>query len=188
VQSRQFGRYATFMSDPENRGRVFWIVNSAHPDNLADDFKRPGRCDIVIPLFPMLDPADQREALEKIFARQSIAIGSIDWDRLLASINNLGSDGFPTHEFTVSDFAKVASQAEELALDRESKIVEMQDLEMAIRQYSAGATQLIKKYQRLLAITESTVPDAIPEPYRSMPLQDIYRLLREMKLQLGDRV
>jgi hypothetical protein len=59
---------------------------------------------------------------------------------------------------------------------------------MAIQNYSAGATQLIKKYQRLLAITESTVPEAIPEPYCSIPLQDIYRLLREMKLQLGDRV
>lgn len=188
VQSRQFGRYATFMSDPENRGRVFWIINSAHPDNLADDFKRPGRCDIVIPLFPMLDPADQREALEKIFARQSIAIGGIDWDSLLASINSVGSDGFPAREFTVSDFSKVASQAEELSMDRGSNTVEMQDLDMAIQNYSAGATQLIKKYQRLLAITESTVPEAIPEPYCSIPLQDIYRLLREMKLQLGDRV
>jgi hypothetical protein len=188
VQSRQFGRYATFMSDPDNRGRVFWIINSAHPDNLADDFKRPGRCDIVIPLFPMLDPGDQRTALEKIFARQHIAVGNIEWEPLLASINALGPDGFPVRELTVSDLSKIASQAEELAADRGSKTVEMQDLETAITNYSAGATQMIKKYQRLLAITESTVPEAVPKPYCDMPLQDIYRLLREMKLQLGDRV
>lgn len=188
VQSRQFGRYATFMSDPVNRGRVFWIINSAHPDNLADDFKRPGRCDVIIPLFPMLDPADQEESFEKIFSREDIATGTMDWARILGPMNAPGSDGFPAKEFTVSDISKIANQAEELALDRGSAVAEMQDLEKAIAEYSAGATQLIKKYQRLLAISENTVPEAVPKPYADIPMQEVYRMLRELKLQLGDRV
>lgn len=188
VQSRQFGRYATFMSDPANRGRVFWIINSAHPDNLADDFKRPGRCDIVIPLFPMTDPADQKEALEKIFVRQGIPVAALDWEKLLQAMNALGPDGLPAKDFTVSDIGKIATQAEESAQDRGSETVETQDIERVVANYSAGATQLIKKYQRLLAIVESTVTEAIPKPYSDIPLQDVYRMLRDLKLQLGDRV
>jgi SpoVK/Ycf46/Vps4 family AAA+-type ATPase len=188
VQSRQFGRYATFMSDPANLGRVFWLINSAHPGNLADDFKRPGRCDIIIPLFPLTDPADQQEAFEKTFSRNGVTCGAVDWQHLLAELNTPGADGFPLREFTVSDIAKIANQAEELTQDRGSSAVEAEDIRKAIATYSSGSIVLIKKYQRLLAITEGTVPEAVPKPYCDIPMPEVYRMLRELKYQLGECV
>ncbi len=54
-------RQLEFIGDPAYVGRIFWILMTCRPDELAPDFKRPGRCDTVIPLFPILD---QDEALE----------------------------------------------------------------------------------------------------------------------------
>jgi hypothetical protein len=61
-------------------------------------------------------------------------------------------------------------------------------VQKAIASYSSGAIVLIKKYQRLLAITEGTVSEAIPKPYCDLPMPDVYRMLRELKYQLGERV
>ncbi len=188
VQSRQFGRYATFMSQGSHRGRVFWIINSAHPDNLADDFKRPGRCDVIIPLFPMLSQEDQKETLVKVFAQRGIDTTSFDWEKSLALLAETGSQGWPVREYTASDLSKIAVLAEDLAEERGAAAVQSEDLATALQQYSPGSIQLVKKYQRLLAITECTAAETVPEPYRSLPLEEVYRQIRELKIQLGDRI
>jgi SpoVK/Ycf46/Vps4 family AAA+-type ATPase len=188
VQSRQFGRYATFMSQGTHRGRVFWILNSAHPDNLADDFKRPGRCDLIIPLFPLLDGADQKEAIGKYFEQQNRIFTNIDWDRILLLLGEKDEKGWPKREWTASDLIKIAAVAEDLTAEKGRPDIDTEDLETSILQYSPGSLQLVKKYQRYLAITESTATESIPEPYRSLPTEDVFRHLRELKMQLGDRI
>lgn len=188
VQSRQFGRYATFMSQSAHRGKVFWILNSAHPDNLADDFKRPGRCDLIIPLFPLLEAEDQKEAMCKYFLQQNLDVKKIQWERILQLLGEKDEQGWPKREWTASDLIKIAAMAEDLANEKNRKEIDTEDLELSILRYSPGSLQMIKRYQRYLAITEATSTESIPEPYRSLPMEDIFHRLREWKIQLGDRV
>ncbi|EXI84853.1 MAG: ATP-dependent zinc metalloprotease FtsH 3 [Candidatus Accumulibacter sp. BA-94] len=49
TSSRVIARLKEFMSDPENRGQVLFILMTNRPDKLDTDIKRPGRLDRKIP-------------------------------------------------------------------------------------------------------------------------------------------
>jgi transitional endoplasmic reticulum ATPase len=51
TSSRVIARLKEFMSDPENRGQVLFILMTNRPDRLDTDIKRPGRLDRKIPFF-----------------------------------------------------------------------------------------------------------------------------------------
>lgn len=51
TSSRVIARLKTFMSEPENRGRVLFILMTNRPDKLDIDLKRPGRLDVKLPFF-----------------------------------------------------------------------------------------------------------------------------------------
>jgi transitional endoplasmic reticulum ATPase len=51
TSSRVIARLKEFMSDPENRGQVLFILMTNRPDKLDTDIKRPGRLDRKIPFF-----------------------------------------------------------------------------------------------------------------------------------------
>lgn len=61
-----FAKQMQLMGDPVYRGKIFWMLMTCRPDKLAPDVKRPGRCERMIPLFPV---SNEREASE-IFAAQ----------------------------------------------------------------------------------------------------------------------
>jgi AAA+ superfamily predicted ATPase len=50
VDERVFGAFTAFMGDPEYRGRIFWLLLTARPFNLAPDTGRPGRAEEHIPI------------------------------------------------------------------------------------------------------------------------------------------
>lgn len=58
VSKKVFAAQMQLMGDPEFRGRIFWILMTCRPDKLAPDVKRPGRCERMIPLFPVTTNQD----------------------------------------------------------------------------------------------------------------------------------
>ncbi|HEU5076904.1 MAG TPA: ATP-binding protein, partial [Polyangiaceae bacterium] len=50
VDDRVFGAFTAFMGDPEYRGRIFWLLLTARPFNLAPDTGRPGRVEEHVPI------------------------------------------------------------------------------------------------------------------------------------------
>jgi transitional endoplasmic reticulum ATPase len=58
--SRVIARLKEFMSDPENRGQVLFILMTNRPDKLDTDIKRPGRLDRKIPFFYAETPPNGR--------------------------------------------------------------------------------------------------------------------------------
>jgi hypothetical protein len=58
VSGRVYSMMAKEMSDPNNRGRIIWILASSRPDLIEVDLKRPGRVDVKIPLFPTATPEE----------------------------------------------------------------------------------------------------------------------------------
>ncbi|GEM_PF-6988428 len=58
VSKRVFAMQMQLMGDPVFRGKILWILMTCRPDKLAPDVKRPGRCERVIPLFPITNAKD----------------------------------------------------------------------------------------------------------------------------------
>ena len=56
-----FAKQMQLMGDSVYRGKIFWILMTCRPDHLAPDVKRPGRCERMIPLFPVSDESEAAE-------------------------------------------------------------------------------------------------------------------------------
>lgn len=50
VDERVFGAFTAFMGDPDYRGKIFWLLLTARPFNLAPDTGRPGRVEEHVPI------------------------------------------------------------------------------------------------------------------------------------------
>ncbi len=68
TSSRVIARLKEFMSDPENRGQVLFILMTNRPDKLDTDIKRPGRLDRKIPFF-YAETAGERAAVVSAIQR-----------------------------------------------------------------------------------------------------------------------
>lgn len=66
VSGRVYASFAQEMSNPDNRGKICWILLTSHPQNLEADLKRPGRCDIRIPLLPCESPEAGRKLIHEM--------------------------------------------------------------------------------------------------------------------------
>ncbi|MEY4544331.1 MAG: hypothetical protein RL685_526 [Pseudomonadota bacterium] len=63
VDERVFGSFTAFMGDPEYRGRIFWLLLTARPFNLAPDTGRPGRAEEHVPILAPESFEDKRATL-----------------------------------------------------------------------------------------------------------------------------
>ena len=60
------------MSDPDNRGRLLWVLASSRPDLIEVDLKRPGRIDVKIPILPTTTLAESVRLLQALCRRASL--------------------------------------------------------------------------------------------------------------------
>ncbi len=187
VQSRQFGRYMNFIAHPKNKGRIFWILDTAHPDNLTDDVKRPGRCDLILPLFPFTEENEIFDVLGKIFERLDIETGQLDKEALTNVIETKLAD-IHSGGYTPSDLTKIATRVEEIAESNKHAPANTEDMVKAFSEFSPGAIAEVREYQRLLAITECTEIQCIPQRYQSLSPDEIRNRLNELKVLLWGRV
>jgi hypothetical protein len=74
VDARVYSMFASFMGDSRNQGKAIWVLASSRPDQIEVDFKRPGRVDIKIPIFPALTPADGYFLLRSLAKRHGLAL------------------------------------------------------------------------------------------------------------------
>src|SRR5262245_9718317 len=66
VDERVFGAFTAFMGDPDYRGKIFWLLLTARPYNLAPDTGRPGRVEEHVPILAPESFADKKAILETI--------------------------------------------------------------------------------------------------------------------------
>lgn len=69
TSSRVIARLKAFMSEPENRGRILFIMMTNRPDKLDIDIKRPGRLDVKIPFFYAQDGEERARIAQALFGR-----------------------------------------------------------------------------------------------------------------------
>jgi SpoVK/Ycf46/Vps4 family AAA+-type ATPase len=78
VDERVFGAFTAFMGDPDYRGKIFWLLLTARPFNLAPDTGRPGRAEEHVPILAPESFEDKRATLLAVCKACQIEIVSAE--------------------------------------------------------------------------------------------------------------
>ncbi len=97
VDERVFGAFTAFMGDPEYRGKIFWLLLTARPFNLAPDTGRPGRVEEHLPILAPETLQDKREVLEAVLKYRKIKLVGAEGSPQDSELEGLFEDlGFVT--------------------------------------------------------------------------------------------
>ncbi len=178
TSSRVIARIKEFMSEPDNRGQVLFILMTNRPDKLDVDIKRAGRLDRKIPFFYAYKPEDIESVLKALFGRHGIET-TIDWqaerdgvvERLLGYSN--------------ADLEAVALMANDMAAVAGNKQVDAVTLDEAISDYMPSRDTHMLEFMELLAVFEASRRSMLPEKYRDLSAEDLSHKLMEKRALLG---
>lgn len=175
TSSRVIARLKEFMSDPDNRGQVLFILMTNRPDKLDIDIKRAGRIDRKIPFFYPDTPEDVEAVLKAIFARYKLG-EAIDWvaARDTTSAKLVG--------YSNADLEAVCLLA--LNMAGEGSTVDRACFEGAIADYVPARDAGMLEYMEMLAVFEASRRSMLPQRYRDMSQEDFNLRLRELKREL----
>jgi hypothetical protein len=74
VDDRVFGAFTAFMGDPEYRGKIFWLLLTARPFNLAPDTGRPGRVEEHVPIMAPESLEEKRAILGAVCKSRAVEV------------------------------------------------------------------------------------------------------------------
>jgi hypothetical protein len=93
VSGRIYSMIAEEMGSGANRGRIVWVLASSRPDLIEVDFKRPGRVDVKIPIFPTATPEEGFALIRALCAKRGIAIPETEFARVSSRVPALLTPG-----------------------------------------------------------------------------------------------
>jgi SpoVK/Ycf46/Vps4 family AAA+-type ATPase len=175
TSSRVIARLKEFMSEPDNRGQVLFILMTNRPDKLDIDIKRAGRIDRKIPFFYPDTPQDVEAVLGALFARYQL--GPVpDWanERERTSARLVG--------YSNADLEAVCLLA--LNLAGEGHVVDAGVLARAIDDYVPARDAGMLEYMEMLAVFEASRRSMLPQRYRDMAPEEFNLRLRQLKTEL----
>lgn len=175
VDRRLFGNILKMMSDPDNRGKIVWIIITARPDRLEPDIKRSGRAGEHLPVFDNEGP--EKEAfLKDVMHRAGIDLDSFPPD-IRTSFLELTAPFYP------ADFDQLLTGLKRRRLLEGQLLPEMVLEEVKDFMPSDIARQ--REYQELLAVLECTSKALLPERYVDVPREVIQGIVREIRATMG---
>ncbi len=175
TSSRVMARLKAFMSDPENRGRVLFILMTNRPDKLDVDIKRAGRLDRKIPFFYPGDPEAVKAIINAILARHGVPHQFDDDAQLEPELRAMC-------DYSIADIEAVALLAHDLAGDT---AVSIDHLSRAVADYLPARDLKMIEYMELLAVFEASRRSLLPPKYAALDSEQLSRLLTEKRSLLG---
>ena len=172
VSQRVFAQISSFMSKPENRGRVIWFLVTARPDLMPVDLKRQGRAEEHLSLFYPSTRDDREELLQVMMDRTGV---DLDMDEVPDEL----LDGSRT--FSGADMEAVLTRASFRAAGRNDGTVTPEILQEAVDDFIPPTYPAEVELQILASVLECTSRDLLPEPYRSMDRDAIVERVEELK-------
>ena len=174
--SRVIARLKEFMSDPENRGQVLFILMTNRPDKLDTDIKRPGRLDRKIPFFYAETAAERAAVVGAIFRRYNVALELAD-----AALQDAceALDGYSN-----ADLEAVALLAAEFA-ERERTPLTAAVLARAIDDFMPPQEIAMVRYMEMLAVSETSRRSLLPQRFRSLSVQEVQTRLADCRRQIN---
>lgn len=178
TSSRVIARLKEFMSDPDNRGRVLFILMTNRPDKLDIDIKRAGRIDRKIPFFYADNAVDVEAVLAALFKRYKLG-SAIDWEKERARTSErlIG--------YSNADLEAVCLLALEFSSD--SSAVDADAFERAVADYVPARDSAMLEYMETLAVFETSRKSMLPARFRDVAPEQLHERLRELQRELRIR-
>ncbi|MBB5017279.1 SpoVK/Ycf46/Vps4 family AAA+-type ATPase [Chitinivorax tropicus] len=173
TSSRIIARLKAFMSDPENRGVVLFVMMTNRPDKLDIDIKRAGRLDRKIPFFYPDSVEEVSAILQALFSRHRLTVG-FDWSQAEPVLSGLTG-------YANADLEAVALLAHALA---DGQAITLAMLEAAAQDYMPSRDSAMLEYMELQAVFEASRRSMLPARYRDHTQEQIHQRLRELKHEL----
>jgi SpoVK/Ycf46/Vps4 family AAA+-type ATPase len=177
TSARVFSQIATFMGNTEYRGKIVWFLLTSRPDLLPVDLKRQGRAEEHLALF-YPESHEERVELVKTMARKA----KVNFDGDITAI--LPPD-LPKMSGADIEAALVRARLRAVT-DRREKVTAT-DLRETLADFVPPSYPLEVELQTLVAVSECTSRELLPESYRQKPRDEITRRIRELKLLLSEQ-
>ncbi|HCZ13656.1 MAG TPA: AAA family ATPase [Accumulibacter sp.] len=174
--SRVIARLKEFMSDPDNRGQVLFILMTNRPDKLDTDIKRPGRLDRKIPFFYADTAAERAAVVGAIFRRYQVSVELAD-EALRDACEALAG-------YSNADLEALALLAAEFA-ERERGPLTSAVLARAIDDFMPPQEIAMVRYMEMLAVSETSRRSLLPQRFRSLSAQEVQTRLAEFRRQIN---
>ncbi|MBI4664361.1 MAG: AAA family ATPase [Verrucomicrobia bacterium] len=154
TERRLTGKLQAMMSDPQLRGRVFWLLVTARIHLLSPDLRRPGRVgDLII---PTLDPeGSDREEFLQWTVKPVLSEG--------LSADQLKQLDQATRGYSAASFASLRSELKAKGKRSGGKLSFDQILQL-IADYLSPAIEETRRYQTLQALVNCTRRSLLPDP------------------------
>lgn len=155
VSGRVYSMMAKEMSDPDNRGRILWILASSRPDLIEVDLKRPGRVDVKIPLFPTTDAADSYRLIRALCKKHKLELPKELPPELAGIVPALVTPG-AAESLAIKVYRQVKTQS----MDALSALYD------CLEDYQNPVPEDVMRFQIGLAVREASDLDFVPEAFR----------------------
>ena len=171
VDRRLFGAILRMMSDPNNRGKLVWIIITARPDRLEPDIKRSGRAGEHLPVFG-LEGDEKKEFLDFIMGQTGVPLDEFNPEQRSRFIE-LTADYYP------ADFDQLLTELKRRKLmDGELTPDSVLD---EIHDFIPSDVARQREYQELLAVLECTSREILPDRYRDVDREEIQLRAQEIR-------
>ena len=172
TSSRVIARLKEFMSDPENRGQVLFILMTNRPDKLDTDIKRPGRLDRKIPFFYPENGAERAAVVIAILRRYDLA-ATVDAAALEQPCAAL--EGYSN-----ADLEAVALLAAEFA-ERAATPIDAAIFAAAVADFMPPQETQMLRYMEMLAVFETSRRSLLPPRFASLTPPQVQEQLAELR-------
>ena len=175
VDRRLFGNILKMMSDPENRGKIVWVIITARPDRLEPDIKRSGRAGEHLPVFA--SDGEEKEAFVKhVLSQADVDLVSFSEEHR-SEFLKLTVDYFP------ADYDQLLTELKRRRL-LEGKLTSEMVLEEA-KDFIPSDIARQREYQELLAVLECTSREILPDRYASLPKELVQERMQTIRMMIG---
>lgn len=172
TSSRVIARLKEFMSDPENRGQVLFILMTNRPDKLDADIKRPGRLDRKIPFFYAETAAERAAVVAAILHRYGVAT-TIDAAALEQCCAALAG-------YSNADLEALALLAAEFA-ERAGTPVDAATFAQAVADFMPPQEVSMLRYMEMLAVFETSRRSLLPPRFAALTPEQVQEQLAELR-------
>lgn len=172
VSSRVFAQIATFMANTKNRGRILWFLMTARPDLMPVDLKRQGRAEEHLALFYPTTPEERLELFVAMKRKTKLDLTDPDYVPLMVRDDGQTLSG--------ADMEAALTRAKFRAAANGETGVSPETLEDTFRDFIPPTYPEEIELQNLFAVLECTSRDLLPEPWKSMPREDVILRIEQL--------
>ena len=154
---RVYSMIAQEMSNPNNRGKIVWILASSRPDLIEVDLKRPGRVDVKMPIFPTSTPEESFNLIAILCKRKDLDFSEGLFEQLKGQMPILMTPG--------------AAEALSMKLYRQVKTSDQnadEALTEILSDYQSPVPEDVMQFQIQIAKDETSDLEFVPEFFRQL--------------------